>query len=227
MASPRNKFALELFAPIAGDYGVWSRVLSFGQDPLWRKRLVKNLGLAPGATVLDVAAGTGEVSRLLWRQGYTVIALDQSMEMLTRCARRGLPAVRGQAEQLPFSNDLFDGLTFTYLLRYVDDQLACMRELARVVKPGGVVGMVEFGRPKYVWGALWRFYTRVGLPLAGAFISPGWRKVGGFLGSSVDEFHQRFPEDALADVWNQAGLTEVRASHPSLGGGLILWGRKK
>lgn len=227
MASSRNRFAIDLFAPIAHDYGRWSRVLSFGQDPLWRKRLVARLGVKAGDLILDVAAGTGEVSRLLSKRGCKVVSLDQSMEMLSYCARRGAATVRGRAEQLPFSDNLFDGLTFTYLLRYVDDQLACMRELVRVVRPGGVVGMVEFGRPKNIWGPLWRFYTRVCLPAAGAVISPGWLTVGRFLGPSIDDFHRRFPEDALSRMWQEAGLADVRSIHMSFGGGLILWGRKK
>ena len=227
MASSRNQFALRLFAPIANDYEIWSRVLSFWQDPLWRNRLVEGLGLKPGAAVLDVAAGTGMVTRLLLKRGYLAVALDQSMEMLAQCARRGSAAVRGRAEQLPFADSHFDGLTFTYLLRYVDDQLACMRELVRVIKPGGVIGMVEFGRPENVWGSLWRLYTRLCLPMAGALISPGWRDVGTFLGSSIDQFHRRFPRDTLAEVWEESGLTDIRAERPSLGGGLIVWGRKK
>jgi demethylmenaquinone methyltransferase / 2-methoxy-6-polyprenyl-1,4-benzoquinol methylase len=226
VASPRNRFAIDLFGPIANDYERWSRVLSFGQDPLWRKRMVAGLGLNAGSFVLDVAAGTGEVTRLLSRRGCKVVSLDQSMEMLSLCARRGATTVRGRAEQLPFPDDLFDGLTFTYLLRYVDDQLACMRELARVVKPGGVVGMVEFGRPKNLWGPLWRFYTRACLPAAGAIISPGWRTVGRFLGPSIDDFHRRLPEEGLVRIWKDAGLVDVQSVHMSLGGGLILWGRK-
>lgn len=225
--SHRNQFALDLFAPIAGEYERWSRFLSFGQDSLWRKRLVKNLGLEPGSTILDVAAGTGEVTRLLSKYGYKVIALDQSREMLDLCVRRSPMVVRGRAEHLPFPDNLFDGLAFTYLLRYVDDQLACMRELVRVVKPGGVVGMVEFGIPKSIWSPLWRLYTRVCLPVAGAFISSGWQRVGTFLGTSIEEFHQRFPEDVLAELWKEAGLVNIQEAHPSLGGGLILWGRKK
>ncbi len=132
-----------------------------------------------------------------------------------------------RAEELPFPDNAFDGLTFTYLLRYVGDQLACMRELVRVVKSGGAIGMVEFGRPKGIWGALWWLYTRLGLPAAGALIGPGWRRVGMFLGQSIDDFHRRFPGDALVGVWKNAGLTDVRVLRPSMGGGMIIWGRKR
>jgi demethylmenaquinone methyltransferase / 2-methoxy-6-polyprenyl-1,4-benzoquinol methylase len=226
MNSSLNRFAQDLFAPLAGDYERWSRLLSFGQDPLWRRSMVEGLGLAPGSRVLDVAAGTGEVTRLLSARGFRVASLDQSREMLSQAAARGATAVLGRAEALPFPDGAFDGLTFTYLLRYVEDPAACLRELARVVRPGGVVGMVEFGRPKGFWDPLWRFYVGCCLPAAGTLIAPGWKRVGSFLGPSIDAFHRRFPAGELARLWEGAGLTDLRAAHPSVGGGLVIWGKK-
>jgi demethylmenaquinone methyltransferase / 2-methoxy-6-polyprenyl-1,4-benzoquinol methylase len=222
-----NRFARELFAPIAQDYELWSKALSLGQDPRWRRTLVEGLGLPPWSRVLDVAAGTGQVTRLLERKGYLTVAVDQSLEMLKEASRRGAASVNGRAEALPFCDGAFDGLTFTYLLRYVEDPLACMMELARVVRPGGRIGMVEFGRPRGIWGPLWYAYTRVGLPLAGALIDPGWSRVGLFLGGSIDAFHERYPTPELVRVWELAGLRNVRASTRSLGGGLVMWGTRE
>ena len=134
--------------------------------------------------MLDVACGTAAVSIELARVApeRTIVGIDQSPEMLAagreRVERAGLAArieVReGRAESLPFEDGSFDALTFTYLLRYVDDPAATMRELARVVRPGGTIAMQEFGLPTGIWRPLWELYVRVGLPAAGAVVSPGW-----------------------------------------------------
>src|SRR6202007_728080 len=87
----------------------------------------------------------------------------------------------GRAESLPFADAEFDALTFTYLFRYVEDVPATLRELARVVRPRGVVAMQELALPRGVWRPLWELYVRVGLPAAGAVIAPGWHEVGAFL----------------------------------------------
>lgn len=189
--------------------------------------MVAGLELAPGSLVADVATGTGAVAALLRERGCRVIAVDQSPEMLAGAAARGFEVIQARAEALPFDDGSLDGLTFTYLLRYVDDPLATMRELARVVRPGGMAGMVEFGLPRGIWHPPWIVYTRLILPLAGALISPGWRRAGAFLGPSIEVFHRRYPGDALIDLWEQAGFTGVRRQTLSLGGGLIMWGRRR
>lgn len=217
--------ALALFAPIAGNYERWAAVLSLGQDPRWRTAMVGGLKLPTQARVLDVAAGTGAITRLLEARAARVISFDQSMEMLGVARRHGAAVVRGTAEHLPFPDASFDGVTFGYLLRYVDPT-ATMRELVRVLRPGGEIGMVEFGRPRGIWGPWWSLYTRLALPFAGATIGSGWREVGSFLGPSIDAFHREFPNDRLAEVWQSAGLVDVRVARRSLGGGLIMWARK-
>src|SRR5437588_782502 len=136
-------------------------LLSFGQDPRWRAALVDAIDPRPGQRILDVATGTGLVAVALARRGCEVVGLDQSEQMLAR-AREKLAAapeltkritfVHGEAERLPFEDGTFDALTFTYLLRYVDDRLVTMAELVRVVKAGGKIGMVEFGVPR-AWPA--------------------------------------------------------------------------
>src|SRR5438105_3978076 len=141
-------------------------LLSFGQDPRWRRALSDAVCPRPGQRVLDVATGTGLVATGLASRGAEVVGLDQSEQMLAGARRRlserpdlaaRITLVQGEAEQLPFADGEFDALTFTYLLRYVDDRAATMRELARVVKPGGRIGMVEFGVPRSpILRALWR-----------------------------------------------------------------------
>jgi demethylmenaquinone methyltransferase/2-methoxy-6-polyprenyl-1,4-benzoquinol methylase len=146
--------------------------------------------------------------------------------MLRGARKRGARAVLAAAEALPFPDGTFDGLTFGYLLRYVAEPRETLRELARVVRPGGAIGMVEFGRPRGIWAPLWWLYTRVGLPVAGVLAGPGWMRVGLFLGPSIDLFHRRFPSDSIAVLWESAGLTDVRVVRRSLGGGLIVWARR-
>ncbi|MFQ5947332.1 MAG: methyltransferase domain-containing protein, partial [Acidimicrobiia bacterium] len=131
-----NHEARRLFAPIAGDYERWARVLSLGQDPRWRAEMVAGLDLPKGSLVLDVAAGTGAITRLVESRGFDVVALDQSPEMLRAAKQEGATAVQARAERLPFPDESFDGLTFSYLLRYVTDPSRCMQELVRVVRPG-------------------------------------------------------------------------------------------
>jgi demethylmenaquinone methyltransferase/2-methoxy-6-polyprenyl-1,4-benzoquinol methylase len=222
--------ARALFAPLGPTYDRNAALLSFGQDPRWRRFLVSRIEAGPQATVLDVAAGTGAVSReLLAQKGCMVVALDQSPEMLAE-ARRRLPAevkvIQGRAEELPFPDAAFDALTFTYLLRYVEDPAAVLAELARVVRAGGTIAGLEFAVPRGVWRPLWELYMRVGLPAAGRVLSPGWAEVGNFLGPSIRGFYDRYPEQRLLELWWDAGVRDVRARRLSLGGGIVTWGRR-
>jgi demethylmenaquinone methyltransferase/2-methoxy-6-polyprenyl-1,4-benzoquinol methylase len=223
--SARKRHALELFEPLGPTYDRYAALLSFGQDPRWRRFLVSRVDAPPGARVLDVACGTGAVTLELARRGYDVVALDQNENMLAVARRRvpGATFLTGEAERLPFADAEFEALTVTYLLRYVDDPAATVRELARVVKPGGVVSMLEFGLPRGVWRPLWELWVRIGLPGAGRLISPGWHDVGGFLGGSIRDFHARYD---IAAIFREAGLTDVHARRLSVGGGLVVWGRR-
>jgi demethylmenaquinone methyltransferase / 2-methoxy-6-polyprenyl-1,4-benzoquinol methylase len=229
--SPKRQHAQALFAPLGPTYDRYAALLSFGQDPRWRRFLVSRVRVGPEAQALDVATGTGAVAaELIRRTGCTVVGLDQSPEMLAE-ARRRLPAgvelVEGDAEHLPFPDESFDALTFTYLMRYVDDPGATLRELTRVVRPGGTVAGLEFGvPPNPVARALWRLYVGIGLPLAGRLISPGWRDVGDFLGPSVEQIWERLPLEQLLGLWRAAGLEDVSYRRLSLGGGIVIWGHK-
>lgn len=218
--------ARELFAPIASDYERWASVLSMGQDGRWRRTMVDGLDLPPGSRVLDVAAGTGSITRVLQRRGFEVVSLDQSHEMLAEAVTQGATGVFATAEKLPFPDSSFDGVTFGYLLRYVDSVPGCLEELVRVTRPGGAVGMVEFGRPAGFWRPAWWLYTRLLLPVAGGIVGSGWWKVGRFLGPSVDHFAAEHPPEELAEQWRRSGMDDVRVRRLSLGGGLVMWGRR-
>ena len=227
--------ARRLFAPLGGSYDRYSRLLSLGQDPRWRRFLVSRLDVGPAQTVLDVATGTAAVAiELVRRTGCSVIGLDQSPEMLAtagvRVEEAGLGErirlVEGDAQRLPFDDASFDGLTCTYLLRYVEDAGATLSELARTVRPGGTIAMLEFAVPRGLWRPAWELYVRAGLPLAGRAISAGWHEVGRFLGPSIREFWRAHPLDSLLELWRAAGIADVRARRLSLGGGIVVWGRK-
>ncbi len=234
-ASTRTRRARELFAPLGPTYDRYARLLSFGQDPRWRSYLVSRIP-SDAQRVLDVASGTAAVAIELARAdpARALIGVDQSPEMLAagreRVARAGLSdriqLREGRAEALPFAAEEFDAVTFTYLLRYVDDVPATLRELARVVRPGGTVAMLEFGLPRGGWRPLWELYVRVGLPAAGAVVSPSWGGVGRFLGPSIRDFWREWPEPRLLDAWREAGVADVHARRLSVGGGIVVWGRR-
>ena len=224
-----------LFAPIGPTYDRWASILSFGQDPRWRRYLVSRVDAGTADTVLDVATGTAAVALELVRQkDCFVVGIDRTPEMLDEgrrrvarsAASRKVTLVEGDARRLPFEDGSFDGLTVTYLLRYVDDPAATLRELARVVKPGGVIAGLEFGVPRGLWRPLWEAWVRVGLPGAGRVIGSGWHEVGTFLGPSIKEHYARWPLRTLVQLWREAGIDDVSVRRLSLGGGVVTWGRR-
>jgi demethylmenaquinone methyltransferase/2-methoxy-6-polyprenyl-1,4-benzoquinol methylase len=232
-ASARKRHALSLFEGLPRQYDRAGAALSFGQDPRWRAELVAAVPVGVEDRVLDVATGTGMVAAALVRRyGCRVTALDQSEQMLgglrARLAADPALAARieptlGEAEALPFADGAFDALTFTYLLRYVDDPAATLRELARVVRPGGPVAMVEFGVPRRAaLRALWRIYTRTVMPALGRLLSREWAEVGRFLGPSIEGFYEHVPLGRLVELWEGAGLTEVRVRRMSFGAGVVM-----
>jgi demethylmenaquinone methyltransferase/2-methoxy-6-polyprenyl-1,4-benzoquinol methylase len=230
--SSRKQHALELFAGLPRRYDQMGTILSFGQDPRWRAALVDAIDPKPGQRILDVATGTGLVARALAGRGCEVVGLDQSEQMLAgaRAKVAGSPELagritflRGEAEQLPFADRSFDALTFTYLLRYVEDRRATMAELVRVLRPGGRIGMVEFGVPRArLPRVLWRAHTRVGLPAIGRIVSSSWLEVGRFLGPSIEQLDAAEP--GLAALWREIGIAGVHEQRMSFGAGIVMWG---
>lgn len=209
--------------------------MSFGQDPRWRRALVGAVQAGEDDRVLDVATGTGLVAAaLVERYGCTVVGLDQSGAMLGRARERvdrrpelrdRIALMQGEAESLPFADGEFDALTFTYLLRYVDDPAAALRELARVVRPGGRIAMLEFGEPtRPLLHGLWRLHTRVGLPALGRLSSRDWYEVGRFLGPSISGFYARHPLDDVVRIWERAGIADIVVRRMSFGAGIVIWG---
>lgn len=235
MDPERTRHARTLFAGIAPEYDRMGAVLSIGQDARWRRFLVSRVNAIPGSWVLDVATGTGLVARELSRRNVRVVGLDQSPAMV----RRGAAAVRdagladrirfvlGQAQALPFPDEAFDALTFTYLLRYVDDPAATLRELARVLRPGGVMASLEFFEPQDPWlHAGWTAYTRGIMPFVGGAVSTAWYRTGRFLGRSISDFYRRYPLPVQVRMWQEAGLHRVRTKRMSMDAAIVTWGIK-
>ncbi|TMC74808.1 MAG: methyltransferase domain-containing protein [Chloroflexi bacterium] len=213
MPSSPSDDSRRVFAGIGATYERAGALLSFGQDARWRDRLVAELRAGANDVVLDVATGTGLVARAI-RERYVcrVVGLDRSADMLGAASARDghIPFVRGRAESLPFRDESFDHLTFTYLLRYVDDPAATMSELARVVRPGGRIVGLDFGvPPSPVLRPLWRAYTSIGLPLIGRAISEQWASVGAFLRGSIERFNAAHEQHAVERYWRDAGLTDA------------------
>jgi demethylmenaquinone methyltransferase/2-methoxy-6-polyprenyl-1,4-benzoquinol methylase len=234
--SPRKLEALELFDGLERRYDSLSAAFSFWQDPRWRSALVDALELHGGERVLDVATGTGLVAaEIAARADCMIVGVDQSAAMLAaaraRFGGRGGAAVellQAEAERLPFPDESFDVVSFTYLLRYVDDPPSAMRELARVLRPGGTIASVEFGVPPFAparWA--WRLYTEIGLPLLGRAFSGEWEQVGRFLGPSIRGFYAAHPEQRIIGYWGEAGLEHVRLRRMSFGAGVVMSARKR
>ena len=232
-----NEFAQELFDGLPRRYDALAEVLSFGQNGRWRNEMVRHVEAGRPSSILDVATGTAGVAlELVGRTPARVTGLDLTHPMLRRGQERiehagateRVQLVVGQAERLPFPDATFDALTFTYLLRYVADPAATLRELARVVKPGGSIASLEFAVPgNAFWRAWWWVYTRLVLPVAG-YVTGGreWYDVGRFLGPNISAHYRRYPVSWTVQAWREAGLADVSARSMSLGGGLVMWARK-
>lgn len=235
LADP-NRFAQELFTGLPRRYDRLEAILSLGQNGRWRRAMVDHIVPAVPGRVLDVATGTAGVAlQLADRSPGCIVGVDLTEAMLrkggdniaSRLAGSRVQLVAGRAEELPFPDQAFDALTFTYLLRYVADPAATLVELARVLKPGAPIASLEFHvPPSRFWRAWWWLYTRGVLPAAGGLAGRSWFRVGRFLGPSISEHYRRYPLSSTVAMWRTAGLSNVEFRLMSLGGGVVMWGRK-
>jgi len=238
VSSAENEFAVKLFRRLPRRYDLLAEVLSFGQNARWRTELVNHVAGRQPRRVLDVATGTAGVAIAIARRTNAhVTGVDVSEEMLEigrgRVAGAGLKGridlELGRAESLPFEDGTFDAVTFTYVLRYVSDPAATIVELARALGPGGVMAGLDFYVPPSVPArAAWWLYTRVALPVAGLVLGGrAWWDVGRFLGPNISAHYRRWPLQRLVDAWEAAGMEDVEYRQMSLGGGIVMWGRKR
>jgi demethylmenaquinone methyltransferase / 2-methoxy-6-polyprenyl-1,4-benzoquinol methylase len=233
-----NAFAIELFSGLPQRYDALAEVLSFAQNGRWRRELVNRLSVPGPATILDVATGTAGVAIALANATPArITGVDISEAMLGRGRHRVQQAgmagrislEQSRAEALPFQQESFDAVSFTYLLRYVEDPAATVAELARVLRPGGHMASLDFFVPPNAgWRAAWFGYTRTLLPAAGLLLGgPSWWDVGRFLGPNIEGFYRRWPLERIVAAWKTAGMVDVGWRAMSLGGGLVMWGTKR
>jgi len=208
-----------MFASIARRYDAANEVLSLGVHRGWRRAAVRLSGALPGDRVLDCATGTGDLALAFKRTvgpSGEVVGTDFCAEMLAPApakARRAGLDVRfevADALALPFADASFDVASIGFGIRNVDDPVRCLREMARVVRPGGRVVVLEFGQPRGAFGALFRAYSRGVMPLVGGFLT-GNRAAYEYLPRTA----ARFPAgDKFLDLMREADCFASAAAHP-------------
>jgi demethylmenaquinone methyltransferase/2-methoxy-6-polyprenyl-1,4-benzoquinol methylase len=232
----RRTLAQDLFDGVAPSYDTWAQVLTFFQYLRWRRFLVSRMALRPGNLVLDVCTGTAGVAmEIADHHDGRIVGLDVSHLMLEAGLRAvekksldgRVQLIQGRAEHLPFPDKTFDAVVFTYLLRYVQNPDATIRELSRVLKPGGELLSLEFGLPEALWvRSLWEIYNRVVMPVMTIPVSRGWHRVGCFLGPSIRDFCRRCTVDRLAAIWRDNGIPLIETRPLLKGAAIVMWGTK-
>jgi demethylmenaquinone methyltransferase / 2-methoxy-6-polyprenyl-1,4-benzoquinol methylase len=204
-----------MFDRIAPVYDAMNRVMTAGLDRRWRKLAVSEV-VWPGDRVLDACCGTGDLAVEAERRGGRVVGLDFSERMLERARKKSgaIEWVQGDALALPFADGEFDAATVGFGVRNLADLEGGLRELARVLRPGGKVAVLEITRPRGVLRPFFRFWFDVLVPLAGRVLPGG--EAYTYLPASV----RRFPgPDDLSALFERAGFEDVR--YRLLGGGIV------
>lgn len=211
----------EMFARVADRYDRANRILSLGIDRSWRRAAIRMAGVGAGERALDVCAGTGDLALALEQAGAEVVGADFCAPMLRHAAQKGL--ARARAPQwvaadtlaLPFPDASFDLATVAFGIRNVADPVAGLVEMARVVRPGGRVVVLEFCKPRIplVRGAYFFYFRRI-LPRLGRWISKDTGGAYDYLPASVLEFPERA---GFLELMTRAGLDRPKARYLSCG----------
>lgn len=217
---PEGPKIQQMFAEVAPGYDRANRALSLGIDLWWRRQTVRTVAVRAGERGLDVCAGTGDLTYALQRAGASVVGADFCAPMLTRARQKGRPLgdvagteagpsfLAADTMALPFPDHSFDFATVAFGIRNVSDPLAGLREMARVVRPGGRIVVLEFAKPRVpLLGSAYRFYFRRVLPKLGAWISGAKNRAYQYLHDSVMAFPER---EQFLQMMGEAGLGSPR-----------------
>jgi demethylmenaquinone methyltransferase/2-methoxy-6-polyprenyl-1,4-benzoquinol methylase len=208
-----------MFSSIATRYDVTNEVLSFGIHRLWRRAAVRYSGAKQGDSVLDCATGTGDLALVFKRTvgaSGRVVGTDFCPEMLqsapAKAQKEGLPVEFQVADAmaLPFADATFDVASIAFGIRNVDDPVKCLKEMARVVKPGGRVVVLEFGQPTGAFGGLFRFYSKTIMPAIGGLLT-GNRAAYEYLPRTAAAFPAG---ERFLQLMEQAGAYRERVANP-------------
>ena len=213
----------EMFDAIADRYDLLNRIISLGIDQRWRRRTVDALALKPGAKVLDLATGTGDLAMMIARRhpDVTVVGVDPSAGMLAEGERKVAAAGlgervtlrRGDAEQLEADDASVDGISMAFGIRNVVDRPKALREMARALKPGGRVAILELSEPRRgLLGMMARVHIHHVVPTLGALLSGAWEYR--YLQRSIAAFP---PAGEFAEVMRASGLRVERAEPMTFG----------
>ena len=212
-AEEKTEVVRSMFDAIAPRYELVNRVMTFGLDASWRKRAVAALGLPPGSVVLDLACGTGDLSRTAQKRGLVPIGADLSFGMLAASHGTG-PLIHADASMLPLADASLDGLMCGYALRNFTDLQMCLNEMGRVVRPGGRISLLEVGAPESkVIGTGYKLWFEKAVPRIGGLLSD--RTAYRYLPASTAYLPS--PED-LRNKLRSAGFSGI--NHHHLSGGL-------
>lgn len=223
-----------LFEGIADHYDQPAQAFGLLRYRAWHRQVAKRVAQARPQRVLDMCTGTGAIAaEVAARTPAAIVCADLTRGMLQQAIRRPTLAggpihfVQADAQAPPFPPQSFDAVVFSYLLRYVEDVPGTISALAALVRPGGVMVSLEFGVPEgRAARALWGFYVKRLLPAGLGRLSPGWRRVGGFLGGSIEDFERRWPVARQEAAWRAAGFRLDPTRRLSLGGGVLVSGTK-
>jgi demethylmenaquinone methyltransferase / 2-methoxy-6-polyprenyl-1,4-benzoquinol methylase len=210
----------QMFSSIATRYDVTNEVLSFGIHRLWRRTAIRLSGAKPGDAVLDCATGTGDLAiafkHTVGGDG-RVVGTDFCPEMLesapAKAAKEGLEiefAVADAMDLRQYADDTFDVASISFGIRNVDDPVKCLKEMARVVKPGGRVVVLEFGQPRGLFGGLFRFYSKVLMPFVGGLIT-GNRAAYEYLPRTAAAFPAG---EKFLELMDRSGAYRKRVANP-------------
>ncbi len=208
----------QMFSDIAPRYDLANDAMSFGLHRTWRSRAVKLAEVTPGMAVLDCATGTGDLALAFKKAvgpGGSVVGTDFCADMLkfapAKAQKAGLPVKFEVADamKLPYENDAFDRASIAFGIRNVDDPVVCLKELARVVKSGGRVVVLEFGQPSGVFGGIFKLYSRFVMPVVGGLLT-GNRAAYEYLPRTSAAFPAG---EKFLELMQQSGSYKASAAH--------------